>query len=126
MPDRQDHGPLLAAEEQRRTAIMANDADTLDRLLTDDFVYIHSNGLVEGRDGYLGRIRSGATRYVDLQVKSFTVRRYPGTAIADGEVFFTYELANGSGGAVKAHFLAAWVETADGWRLGGYGSTMLT
>jgi ketosteroid isomerase-like protein len=121
----EDIAPILAAEEKRRAAALANDADAMEALMTDDFVYVHSNGLVEGRDGYCGRIRTAASTYLTLTITDYRVRRHGSSATADGKVVFTYQPANGPVGTVKAHCLQSWIETKDGWKLVGYGSTPL-
>jgi ketosteroid isomerase-like protein len=121
----EDISPILAVEEKRRAALDSNDADTLGGLLLEDLVHIHNNGMAEGREAYLDRIRSGTVRYLNLQVSKFTVRRHGQSAIADGQISFDLELPNGSRRTFESHFMQAWVETADGWRLGGYASAPL-
>ncbi len=53
------------AEEQRLTAMRANDAVTLKKLLADDLVYVFSTGFAENKVGYLTALEDGATKYED-------------------------------------------------------------
>ena len=122
----EDIAPIVAAEERRRAALNGNDAEALATVLSDDLVYIHSNGLAEGREAYLDRVRSGPGRYQNLTVANFTVRRNGSSAICDGQVSFEYAVPNHRPVVVKAHFLAVWKEEAGDWRLAGYASPSIT
>ena len=118
----EDIAPIVAADEKRRAAINANDAAALAPLLAEDLIYIHSNGLAEGRAAYLDRVRSGPGRYQNLNVSDFTVRRNGASAICDGAVRFEYVVEGRTPLVVKAHFLAVWRQDGETWRLAGYAS----
>lgn len=117
---------VLAMEARRRAAICANDPDTLEALLTDDFVYIHGTGFAEGKAPYVDRLRSGGVRYQRLETRDVRARRHAGCVILDGAVEFGYVRADGVSGTMRALFMATWVETSEGWRLAGYASTPLS
>jgi ketosteroid isomerase-like protein len=118
----EDIAPIVAADERRRAALNANDADALGALLSEDLVYIHSNGLVDRRQAYIDRVRAGPGRYRNLTVKDFRVRRDGGAAICDGEVRFDHGVEGGPTIKVHAHFLAIWKLEGGAWRLAGYAS----
>ena len=122
----EDIAPVVAAEERRRAAMNANDAEALAPLLSDDLIYIHSNGLAEGREAYLARIRTGPGRYQNLTVTDFRVRRDGGTAICDGGASFEFVQPTGAMIRVKAHFLAVWKLEGGAWRLAAYASPPAT
>jgi ketosteroid isomerase-like protein len=118
----EDIAPIVAADERRRAIMNANDADSLGALLSEDLVYIHSNGLVDGKQSYIDRVRAGPGRYRNLTVKDFRVRRNGSTAICDGEVRFEHGVPGGKTIVVHAHFLAIWRDEGGTWRLAGYAS----
>jgi ketosteroid isomerase-like protein len=118
----EDIAPIVAADERRRAALNANDADALAPLLSEELVYIHSNGLVDGKQSYIDRVRAGPGRYRNLTVKDFKVRRNGSTAISDGEVRFEHGVPGGKTIVVHAHFLAIWRDEGGTWRLAGYAS----
>jgi ketosteroid isomerase-like protein len=118
----EDIAPIVAADERRRAIMNANDADSLGALLSEDLVYIHSNGLVDGKQSYIDRVRAGPGRYRNLTVKDFKVRRNGSTAICDGEVRFEHGVPGGKTIVVHAHFLAIWRDEGGTWRLAGYAS----
>jgi ketosteroid isomerase-like protein len=118
----EDIAPIVQADERRRAAVNANDADALAPLFAEDLIYIHSSGRAETRDAYLARVRSGQGRYGNLVVSNFTVRRKGATAICDGDVRFEYAKPDKPTKVIEAHFLAIWREEAGAWRLAGYAS----
>lgn len=118
----EDIAPIIAADEQRRAALNANDADALAALLSADLVYIHSNGLVDDRQGYVDRVCAGPGRYSNVTVKAFRVRRDGGVAVCDGEVSFDHGLPGKTPMKIHAHFLAIWKLEGGTWRLAGYAS----
>lgn len=126
-PDRsfdmsEDIAPIVAADEARRAALNANDADALAPLLSEELVYIHSNGLVDDKAAYVDRVRAGPGRYGNVTVKGFRVRRDGATAICDGEVNFEHGLAGREPMRIHAHFLSVWKLEGSTWRLAGYAS----
>jgi ketosteroid isomerase-like protein len=118
----EDIAPIVAADERRRAALNANDADALAALLSEDLVYIHSNGLVDDRKGYVDRVRAGPGRYSNVTVKAFRARRDGGTAVCDGKVSFDHGLPGKTPMKIHAHFLAIWKLEGGAWRLAGYAS----
>jgi len=48
---------LLAFEEARQAALIAADAEALERLLCDDLQHIHSSGLVHGKADFIAHVR---------------------------------------------------------------------
>jgi ketosteroid isomerase-like protein len=122
----EDIAPVVAAEERRRAAMNANDAEALAPLLSDELIYIHSNGLVDDRAAYLARVKNGPGHYQKLTVTNFRVRRDGAIAICDGAANFEYVPPKGEVIRVKAHFLAVWKLEGGAWRLAAYSSPPVT
>jgi len=57
---------LKPYEDSRRNAMYAANVKTLGELLHDDLIYLHSNGVRDGKASHLNTIGSGAARYVVL------------------------------------------------------------
>ena len=66
LPDHPLVTAAVRAEEQRCTAMVAGDVDTLDRLLGDDLLYGHTSGTWDTKDAYLGKFRAGQLRYPSM------------------------------------------------------------
>ncbi|MGQ9916938.1 MAG: nuclear transport factor 2 family protein [Bryobacteraceae bacterium] len=67
-----------AVEEAERgwaRGVTANDFALLEKVLAPDLVYTHSNGAVDSRDSYIGKLKSGASRYLKVDYSELKVRQ---------------------------------------------------
>jgi hypothetical protein len=78
---------LIEQENARFYAMIHSDTATLHRLLADELVYIHSNGLQESKAGH---IRAIATKKISYNVMKRegapTLRQFGKMAITNGQV----------------------------------------
>jgi len=72
---------VLAADAGRVKALLANDFAALELLLGDDLTYVHSNGMLDTKESYLGGLRSGASRYLSMDMSDVAVRTFGDTAL---------------------------------------------
>jgi len=56
----------LRAEAQRRQALLHQDWPTLESLLADELVYVHSTAARDGKASLLNKLQSGQIRYRSL------------------------------------------------------------
>jgi hypothetical protein len=72
MQDRTVVAEIKALEDRRYDAMLGNDLATLDRLLSEQLVYTHSNGQRDTKNAYLKRVESGhfKSQYRDPKKKS--------------------------------------------------------
>ena len=80
-----DEGTLRTAEERRCKAIVAGDIASLETMLSDDLVHVHTVGLIDDKASYLAGIRDR------LEVQSvergpLAIRRYGTAAVMTGEL----------------------------------------
>ncbi|GIU75291.1 MAG: hypothetical protein KatS3mg004_2378 [Bryobacteraceae bacterium] len=62
------------AERGWARGVTTNDFALLERVLAPDLVYTHSNGVVDSRDSYIGKLRDGAIRYLKVDYSELKVR----------------------------------------------------
>ena len=62
------------ADAERVRALLANDFAALERVLADDLTYVHSNGHLDTKKTYIDVLRSGATRYLTMDMSDVSVR----------------------------------------------------
>ena len=110
-------------EDERIAALCSQDAETLERLLSDSMVYVHSTGLVDTKETFLGHVRNGPIQY-----RSFDRRDVVAYAATDTTVIFRGEAAvkvefDGNPLDLDFRYLAVWVEYPDGWRFEAWQST---
>jgi hypothetical protein len=121
-----DEAALVAAEHDRRAAIVRNDIDAIEAMTADIFHYAHINGMVEDRDAYLSRLRAGLVRTPATSARDMRVRLRQGYALLDGISRIAFEWTAGEArGVIETLFLSVW-EVQDGrWKIAAYASTPL-
>src|SRR4051794_240987 len=87
--------PVATLEQRRWQALVAGDLAELDRLFADGMTYTHSNGMVDTKQSYLGALRAGVFRYVDIEVDEPTSREFGGTVVMAGRAVATSESEHG-------------------------------
>ena len=108
---------IYAAEQNRTDALRAQDTESLGRLLTADFTYIHASGRVEERDAYLASIASGAFRWTDFVHNDTVVRPLSDdTALMYGFLHASKH-QSGEERTLVFRFVSVWVRDGNGWGL---------
>jgi len=115
---------VLALEDLRYKAMIANDVAALEKLFHPDLIYTHSSALVDTSTSYLEALRSGKTRYKGAERFEEKVRIYGDTALVTGRAQMQVELG-GQPKAIKLRYLVVWTKTPQGWKFVGWQSTPL-
>lgn len=80
------HSPELS-EKSRFEAQISRDTLTLDRLLSADLIYVHSNALLETKADFLHSISGGGIQYLEMRkLSGDPERRWGRTALLSGVV----------------------------------------
>ena len=107
---------LLEAEEARRLAMLDSNAPKLDMMMNDSMTYVHSSGIKDNKQAYLGLLSSGTVRYETLVFDNLTIQIIGHVGLVSGNM-----LANVLRGDVRkkvsTSYLAVWANTATGWQL---------
>jgi len=70
VPDRQAvETEVSRLDAQRIAAILQGDIKALERLYSDDLVYIHSAGRIDTKKGYLGALAAGNLTYFSIRLR---------------------------------------------------------
>jgi ketosteroid isomerase-like protein len=117
-------GEVLAAEDARYAAMIAQDFDALGRLLADDLLYTHSTAVTDTKADYIAALRSGKYRYKAARREGVTVRIYGTTAIVNGRASIDVDV-DGVPRTVSNVFVNVWVRSATGWQMTAWQSTPL-
>ena len=75
---------LLKLENEFARAVTSNNADTLDRLLADDWIIVEPDGSIIDKARFLEVIRSGALSHESMKSTDLKVRVYGNTAVVTG------------------------------------------
>ena len=120
-----DKEALLAADAQRRAAMVAGDADALAAFLADDLTWTHSSGKTDDRQTFLDVLAAGTTVYHSLDVRDTQVRQFGELFILEGVVFGVVT-KDGNDKALVNRFLTVWEKQAGGFVLLAWQSTGLS
>ena len=116
---------ILESEALRWRAQVERDTVLLNKLLTDDLVYIHSNALTESKSDFLHSVQSGSITYHNMQGEpGGSIRQYGKTGISNGIVRAT-GLLNGTPFEVRLRYTAVYVRQKGRWRLASWQSTRM-
>lgn len=113
---------LRDADQRRRDAMIAADAQALGGLLADDLVWTHSSGGRDDKAAFLERIAAATTRYLELTVSDDAVSEHPTLLLHHGTLTGR-AVVNGQEKALRNRFLAVWRDDAGRLELMAWQST---
>lgn len=73
--------------EKRFQAMCQKDTALLSLILSDDLVYMHSNGLQESKDDFLNSVATEKIRYLQIDLKDIKYREFAQTKIGNGRIY---------------------------------------
>jgi ketosteroid isomerase-like protein len=113
---------VLGAEQARVAALIADDHAALDRLLSDDLTYTHSNSIVDTKAAFMESLTSGQLKYRSLEHSDQEVRIYGDTAILTG-LTRVHSLALGEDIRLTLRFTIVYVRKDGRWQMAAWQST---
>ena len=116
---------VLKLDRQRVEALLKGDLKTLERLYSDQLVYIHSAGKIDSKPPYLASLASGNLTYVSLTYDPAPRVTVAGrdTALVTGKA--TIEVKNKAGQLTKRVLTTTtvYVRGSNGWQIVSYQGT---
>jgi ketosteroid isomerase-like protein len=106
---------VLGYEDRRRAAIVARDLEALDALLAPDMAYVHSNGMVDTKDEYIGIVKAHTFNSIEHDL----IRTRVHDDIAVFTAITTIDARNDADGTVLAGQIRTvniWARTVDAWQ----------
>jgi len=112
-----DAKAVAALDTQYQLAVKNNDADTMDRILLDDFVLVLGSGTVHNK---IDLIKSARDKHIAWEQQdevpgTQTVRVWSDTAVVTAKLWLKYK-AEGKVVDRKLWFSDTYVRTPKGWR----------
>lgn len=106
------------AERDWGAAMMKNDYAALDKLMSNELFYRHSNGLVDTKASYVGALKSGKSRYYEINFEEVVVRPVDDkTALAFSKCVYVTKAADGGKQTMPLLTLHVFRKGATGWQL---------
>ena len=107
---------IIALDERRRAAMIAEDFAALDRLLADDLVHVHAAGNADTKTQYLKMI-ADFCGFEAIERGPMTVRFYGDTAVLTGLMTHTVRIKpTGAVRTMAALGTQVWAPHGDSWR----------
>ena len=99
---------VQAAEDARYAAQTSLDYSTLENLLADDLIYIHSSAVVDNKRSYIDSMRDGSVRYLAMKRSEVQVRTFGCVAVMTGVGQFDVQLKD-KPLTVELRFHSLWI-----------------
>lgn len=96
--------------------MVAMQFDSLQAVLDDRMMFIHSNGWLETKTEFIHDIRSGKLRYKSIDIIEATARVYPGSAIIIGRGKFVVTL-DGKDMQLELKYTEVYIQQNGKWLL---------
>lgn len=107
---------IIALDEQRRAAMIAEDFAALDRLLADDLVHVHAGGNADTKQQYF-RLIEDVCGFVAIERGPMAVRFYGDTAVVTGAMTHRVRIKpTGVIRTMEAFGTQVWAPHGDSWR----------
>ena len=115
---------VLDAEQARFDAMIAKDTVALERMLSKDLVYVHSNALKENKQDHIRSVASGKIVYQEMTHSENRVRIYRKIAINTGAIKVK-GIISGNPFDVKMLYTAVYQKKKGRWQLLSWQTTRI-
>lgn len=116
-PDSAAVAAVRRADEARTAAMMAGDAKALAAVFSDQLVFAHSDGRVEGKRDYVAALLAGDTAYVGVRTSEVqTLQPAPDVVVLIGRQDMRKRLGK-DWSDITLRFLSVWKQEAGTWRM---------
>lgn len=107
---------ILDLSKKKFEWMIAMNFDSLERVLDERLIFIHSNGWPETKQEFIQDIKSGKLRYSAIEVLESSARIYPTIAIVIGRGKFTVKL-DGKDLALELKYTEVYISKNGKWLL---------
>jgi ketosteroid isomerase-like protein len=111
-------------EAQRFQAMEKGDVETLDRIISDDLIYTHANGLRQSKFDVIGVLGSSDMKYESITAYDVRVRIYNDTAIVAGRASVRIK-AHGERESFEICYLDVYVKQEGRWQMVAWQSSRI-
>jgi hypothetical protein len=116
---------ILEREATRGHALVERDFDTLERLLADDLLHIHSTGVVHDKAAYLDYVR-GPLAFLSVERQDLKVTMLGDAAVMTGTMSNVMRPPGPAAPVtVDSHVVQIWIPGSAGWQLAVFQATRL-
>lgn len=119
------HGQSIIELDKKRMTAMANtDVATLDAVLSDDLIYVHSSARVDTKQSLIGAMQSGKTVYTAVEPADVKAQDFGDVVVLTGTARFRV-VSNGTPNAFGVRFTDVYANKGGQWQMVAWQSTRL-
>jgi ketosteroid isomerase-like protein len=111
-----DGNEVLMAEKSRFKAMVEKDLVTLDQVIHEDLVYIHSNGSVDTKASYIAAIKDGSRAYNDITMEDAKVRTYGVVGIINAKCTYHRTTPEGRADNLTLYYTSVYAKIDGRWQ----------
>lgn len=125
MNEQQRIDEILAAEQARREALVADDHTRVSQLFADELVYVHTTGLIHDKAQYLAYARD-TVAYLAIERGELNVRVHGDVAIMTGTQTNTLKKRSEESSVYAEGFVTqVWTRGPSGWQIASFHGSRL-
>lgn len=113
---------VLQADDRRFEAMRKGDFPTLEAVLADDLIYVHSTARQESKAEHVANLRAGKPHYRGIAPRDRKARLYGDIGIVNGTSEMQVENA-GKEQKFTVRYLAIYAKSGGQWRMTAWQST---
>jgi hypothetical protein len=108
---------VLDTEKERFAALVTKNYAALEKTLSDELVYIHSNGSMDTKASFIQSLKDGTRSYDDIKIEKADVRIYHRkTGIITGECTYFRKTKEGSDNNLLLRYTSVYVKKKKQWQ----------
>ncbi len=108
---------VLRLDQARLEAMRAGDGPALAKVLSDEVIFVHSDGRTEAKADYVKNLTAGDTAYSDLKTTEVQTRQITTDVIVLAGGQEMKKKLGPSWSEVKLRFISVWRNEAGTWRM---------
>jgi hypothetical protein len=108
---------VLRLDQARLAAMMAGDAAALGRLLSEELIFVHSDGRSESKADYLKNLMAGDTQYADAKTSDVNVRSPAADVVIVTGAQEMRKRLGPTWSDIRLRYMAVWRNEAGTWRM---------
>lgn len=107
---------VLQTEKSRFKAMVERDLETLNLIISDDLIYIHSNGSVDTKASFIEAISSGKRSYDEITMEDSQIRVYGSVGIINSKCTYHRRNAENRSNNLKLLYTSVYARVDDAWK----------
>lgn len=107
---------ILELSKRKFTWLIEKDYDSLNLMLDDRLMYVHSNGWIQSKKEVIDDLKSGKLIYKNITVKEATIRTYAKSSVVNG--LGTFEgVTDGNAFTIELRYTEVYIKKGSKWML---------